>query len=318
VISILVPYVAYLAGNEVHASGVLAVIACGMYMSRKSTEILSAEVRLQTTAVWEALTFVLNGMVFVLIGLQLPYVVGQIGGVSKWALMGYGALFSVVMIGVRLVWVYGETYGAYAVRRWVSKSEVKRPDGRSVFVIGWTGMRGVLSLAAAFTLPYALPGGQPFTQRSMIIFLTFYLIVVTLVVQGLTLPWLIRVLGLGEPGKENVEEQEARRMLLREAMVHLDRARAKDEGDAGAIFDEALVLYQQRLDAVPVHRQERVGGQTNYLRRREVLLGALQVERVTLIRLRDEGRIDDEVLRTLQRELDLTESRTHTAASALH
>lgn len=328
VLSILVPYVAYLAGNAVHASGVLAVIACGMYLSRKSTEIFSAEVRLEMTAVWSALTFILNGMVFVLIGLQLPYVVAQIGGMSRWTLMEYGAGFSVVMIGVRMVWVYGETYAAYAVRRWVSGRgigvEVKRPDPRSVFVTGWTGMRGVLSLAAAFTLPYTLPGGQVFAQRSMIIFLTFCLIVVTLVMQGLTLPWLIGRLGLAEPGKVNVEEQEARRVLLREAMVHLDRARAKDHGSSAAIFDEVEALYQMRLDAVPVHRHERAAGaigqsgQTNYARRREVLLGALQVERATLIRLRDEQQIDDEVLRTLQRELDLAESRTHTEAARIH
>jgi NhaP-type Na+/H+ or K+/H+ antiporter len=134
VISILVPYAAYLMGDRAHVS-VIAVIACGMYMSRKSPEYMSPQVRLQTTAVWDALTFVLNGIVFVLIGLQLPYVMGQISGMSRVVLLEYGVGFSTVMIGVRMAWVYGETYIAYAVRRWVQKVEVQEPEPRRVFVI---------------------------------------------------------------------------------------------------------------------------------------------------------------------------------------
>ena len=138
---------------------------------------MSPQVRLQTTAVWEALTFVLNGIVFVLIGLQLPYVMGQISGMSRVVLLEYGVGFSAVMIGVRMAWVYGETYIAYAVRRWAGKVDVEEPNPRRVFVMGWGGMRGVLSLAAAVSLPYALPDGRMFPQRSMIIYLAFCLIV---------------------------------------------------------------------------------------------------------------------------------------------
>ncbi|CAN5451304.1 Na+/H+ antiporter [soil metagenome] len=329
VVSILVPYVAYLAGNAMHASGVLAVIACGMYMSRKSVEIFTPQVRLQTAAVWDALTFVLNGIVFVLIGLQLPYVMAEIlivkdGGMSRLRLVEYGVGFSLVMIVVRMLWVFGETYGAYAVRRWVSKQDAEKPEWRSIFVIGFTGMRGVLSLAAAFTLPFTLPSGEPFAQRSMIVFLTFCLIVATLVVQGLSLPWLIARLGLADPNRINVEEEEARRIMLREALVHLDRAKARQKRkvtapNAGsAVFDEVAGLYQMRLDALPAHRQELPAGQIDPASRRSLMLEVLQVERNTLIRLRDEGEIDDEALRTLQRELDLAESRMHTGSSQSH
>src|SRR5271163_4447102 len=171
VISILVPYAAYLVGDRMHVSGVIAVIACSMYMSRKSPIYMSPQVRLQATAVWDALTFVLNGIVFVLIGLQLPYVMGQISGMSRVVLLEYGVGFSAVMIAVRMVWVYGETYIAYAIRRWIHKVEAAEPDPRAVFVIGWGGMRGVLSLAAAVSLPYAMPNGRIFPQRSMIIYL---------------------------------------------------------------------------------------------------------------------------------------------------
>jgi CPA1 family monovalent cation:H+ antiporter len=313
VISILVPYAAYLIGDRAHASGVIAVIACGMYMSRKSPEYMSPQVRLQMTAVWDALTFVLNGIVFLVIGLQLPYVMGQIGGLSRLVLLEYGVGFSAAIIALRMAWVYGETYIAYAVRRWVQKVEVEEPEPRGLFVIGWGGMRGVLSLAAAVSLPYALPGGGMFPQRSMIIYLAFCLIVATLVLQGLTMPWLIRSLGLSASGSINDEEQEARRVMLREALVHLDRRRSKTR-DQSAMFGELIASYQRRLDAMPAEREEPAQGLVDRARRSDAILAALEVEREALIRLRDEGRIDDDVLRILQRELDLAESRVHTGS----
>jgi CPA1 family monovalent cation:H+ antiporter len=314
VISILVPYAAYLAGNAMHASGVLAVIACGMYMSRKSVEFFSPGVRLQNEAVWTALTFVLNGIVFVLIGLQLPYMVGEIRGVGRVEMVEYGVGFSASMIALRLAWVFGETYAAYALRRWVFHEVAEWPDARSVFVIGWTGMRGVLSLAAAFSLPFTLPGGAVFGQRSMILFLSFSLILTTLVLQGLSLSWIIRRLGLASPGEVNLEEQEARRVLLREAMVSIDRARARHRG-AAALFDELSLLYQHRMDTLPSPRTGRktVAAVSGTAQRRDVQLAAMRAERAALIRLRDEGQVDDEVMRTLQRELDLAESRIYTS-----
>jgi Na+/H+ antiporter len=313
VISILVPYAAYLVGDRAHVSGVIAVIACSMYMSRKSPDYTSPQVRLQTTAVWDALTFVLNGIVFVLIGLQLPYVIGQIGGMSRVVLLEYGIGFSIVMIAVRMAWVYGETYIVYAMRRWMRQVDVEPPEPRRLFVIGWGGMRGVLSLAAAVSLPYTLPDGRMFPQRSMIIYLAFCLIVATLIVQGLTLPWLIRRLGLSEAGGVNFEEQEARRVLLREALVHLDRKRTKNR-DQSAMLGELIATYQRRLDAMPAEREERVQGLVDQAQLSNATLGVLQVEREALIRMRNAGEIDDEVLRTLQRELDLEESRIHTSS----
>ncbi|WP_353069387.1 Na+/H+ antiporter [Tunturibacter empetritectus] len=313
VISILAPYGAYLLGARMQVSGVMAVIACSMYMSRKSPEYMSPQVRLQTTAVWDALTFILNGIVFVLIGLQLPYVVGQIVGMSRPVLLEYGIGFSALMICLRIAWVFAETYVAYGLRRWVRKLDVKPPQPRQVFVIGWGGMRGVLSLAAAISLPYALPGGRTFSQRSMIIYLAFCLIVATLVVQGLTLPWLIRIMGLSESGHTNREEQEARRVLATEAIMHLHRTRSKNR-DQSPLFQELIDRYQQRLDAMPLERERSATGLIHQARRNDAILTALQAEREALIRLRDEEQIDDEVLRTLQRELDLAESRVHTGS----
>jgi len=317
VISILVPYATFLIGDRAHVSGVIAVIACSMYMSRKSPGYMSPQVRLQATAVWDALTFILNGIVFVLIGLQLPYVMSQISGMSRIVLLEYGLGFSAVMIAVRMGWVFGETYLVYAVRRWVQKEQVENPEPRRLIVIGWGGMRGVLSLAAAVSLPYALPDGSMFPQRSMIIYLAFCLIVATLVVQGLTLPVLIRRLGLSEPVGMKAEEQEARRVLLREALVHLDRKRSKNR-DQSAMLGELIAGYQQRLDAMPAEREKRMQGLVDQARRSDAILEVLQAERLALIRLWDEGQIDDEVLRTLQRELDLEESRVHTGSILAH
>jgi len=243
--------------------------------------------------------------------------VGQIGGMSHKVLLEYGVGFSLVMIIVRMAWVYGETYIAYAIRRWIQRVEAVEPNPRTVFVIGWGGMRGVLSLAAAVSLPYALPNGSTFPQRSMIIYLAFCLIVTTLVFQGLTLPWLIRKLGLSESERMNDEEQEARRILLREALVHLDRKRSRSRDQAG-IYSELVGSYQRRLDALPAEREEPIQRLVDHASRQEAVLSVLQVEREALIRLRDAGRIDDEVMRTLQRELDLTESRMHSGSLLLH
>jgi CPA1 family monovalent cation:H+ antiporter len=225
----------------------------------------------------------------------------------------YGIGFSIAMIAVRMAWVYGETYLSYVMRRWVQKVETDAPRPGTIFIIGWGGMRGVLSLAAAISLPLTRFGGRPFPQRNMIIYLTFCLMFATLVVQGLTMPWLIRVLGLSQTELSNREEHEARRILLREAITHLSRRRSKNR-DESAMFGELIAVYQRRLDALPAEQEVELPGTVDHSVRKGALLSVLQVEREALIRLRDEDQINDEVLRTLQHELDLAESRVHTGS----
>jgi CPA1 family monovalent cation:H+ antiporter len=150
----------------------------------------------------------------------------------------------------------------------------------------------------------------------MIIYLAFCLIVATLIIQGLTLPWLIRIMGLSDSAHSTREEQEARRVLATEAIIHLHRARSKNR-DTSAIFQELIDQYQHRLDAIPLEREHTATGR-NLAERNEAVLVALQAERDALIRLRNEDEIDDEVLRTLQRELDLAESRMHTGSITFH
>src|SRR6195256_1632343 len=247
VVSILTPYACYLAAESVRASGVLAVVACGLYLSRQSSEFFSASVRIQTWAVWDSLTFVVNGLVFVLIGLQLPHVLAGIRGYSLFHLLLYGALFSAIVIVLRLLWMYPGSQLAYLIRKRILHQKYARPSTKQIFVVGWTGMRGVVALAAAIALPEMLSDGSPFPQRDLIIFLTFSVILVTLVLQGLTLPPLIRALGfVGKTGTED-EEDEARRIITSTALTHLESARAEDLADFAAVYDDLSRRYTRRL-----------------------------------------------------------------------
>ncbi len=312
-ISIFVPYAVYLAADGMHTSGVMAVIACSMYMSRASPTYMSPPVRLQAAAVWDLLTFVLNGIVFILIGLQLPFVMAEIHSLSPGVLLLYGALFSSGIIVVRMLWIYGETYLIYGYRKWFKKLAIKAPEPRKLFVLGWGGMRGVLSLAAAVSLPFVRSNGEPFQQRSMIVYLAFCVIVATLVVQGLTMPWVIRVLNLSNSNVSDKEEQYARRTLLEEALAYLNRRRSSERYEAGTLRD-LMSNYQRRLDAMPIERPESYATASSRSERQVLVLEVLKVERQALLRLRDEGHISDEVVRSIQRELDLSESHVYTGS----
>jgi len=312
VVSLVVPYAAYLAGERAQVSGVLAVVACGLYMSRKSATFFSAAARLQVVGAWDALTFMLNGLVFVLIGLQLPYVLAGIHGkYSKGTLVLYGAVFSAVLIVLRMVWVFpAMKFASFVERRWMGHKEEPLAT-REVFVVGWTGMRGVLALAAAISVPEVLENGRPLEARNLIVFLAFCVILVTLVLQGLTLPALIRRLGLAAPVGMDREEREARRIVLLAAIHHLEEGRKAEDESAEHLYDDLLHRYRHRLAAVTSETEGSADGLDgeSYAQLRRIAEGALRAERQTLIGLRERARISDDVLRTMEREIDLAESR---------
>jgi Na+/H+ antiporter len=306
-ISILVPYAAYLAAQTVHASGVLAVVSCGLFLSRRSAHLFSPAVRLGAWAVWESLTFILNGLVFVLIGLQFPAIRASIRSYSLSTIILYGAIFSLLLILLRLAWVFPGARLSYFVRTRIAHRNERPPDVRQTFVVGWTGMRGVVSLAAALALPTVLVDGSPFPHRNLIVCLTFCVIFATLVLQGLTLPPLIRLLGLAGGEGPDCEELEARRIVTQAAMTHLEGAKKRDKEKPAEIYDDLTNHYRQRLASLRVDpKPEDV---TDHERHLELSLEALRVERETAIRLRNEGRINDTVLRRIERELDLSESQ---------
>lgn len=311
-ISIIVPYAAYLVGDAVKASGVIAVVACGLLISRRSSSFFSPRVRLQAQAVWDALEFLLNGLVFILIGLQLPYVLAGIKGQSKLSLLGYGLAFSAILVLLRMAWMYPAARTAWFIRTRIGHQRYEKPHFNQVFVVGWTGMRGVVALAAANALPLTLSDGSPFPQRSFIIYLTFSLILVTLVLQGLSLPWLVRTLGLAKQDTGFCEEGEARRLLLQAAIDFLGERRnsLKDEGESH-LYDDLLHHYEHKITEIDgcgpdgsIPEEDSVS-----LTMEQVLLETIRREREELNFLRTNGRIGDNVHRRLERELDLSESR---------
>jgi Na+/H+ antiporter len=309
-VSIFVPYAAYLAAEAAHGSGVLAVVAAGLYLSPKSSHFFSPSVRLQAMAVWNSITFILNGLVFVLIGLQLPYVLNGIKGIALRELVLYGALFSALLILLRLVWTVPSAYLAYFIRKYFLHQTETIPDSRKLFVVGWTGMRGVVSLAAAISLPETLGNGSAFPQRSLVVFLTFSVILVTLVLQGLTLPYVIRMLGLAGNTGGRCEELEARRLVLQAALEYLRTQRAKGLPDTAELYDDLAMHYRHRLATVSSGDGEAKGtSRQHYARYLDLSRKLLDVEREKALSLRDEGRITDDVLRELEHDLDLADTR---------
>jgi monovalent cation/hydrogen antiporter len=309
-VSIIVPYVVYLAAEAAHASGVMALIACGLYLARKSSEFFSPTVRIQAWAVWDSLTFVLNGLVFMALGLQLPYVIGELKDHKLSELIFYGLALSVLLILLRMIWMYPGTYISMAIRRYVLREKVVRPPANNIFVMGWTGMRGVVALAAAISLPEVLNNGAGFPQRNMIIFLTFAVIVVTLVGQGLTLPPLIRALGLAGTHVSHEEEHKARQKILRAALERLNKERVKDSEEYSEVYDALVKKFQIKIEKFEVaSKPEMLRAREHMEKHSQLMREMVRVERRTAVHLRNDGEINDELLRRLERELDLEEAQ---------
>jgi monovalent cation/hydrogen antiporter len=321
-LSLLTPFVSYLLAEELpsylwhyfgfpgelHFSGVLAVVTTGLYWGRRGQTVISSGTRLQGYAVWELVTFLLNGLIFVLIGLQLRNVVEQLGEYSAGDLILYAVLVSLTVILVRMAWVFPATY----VPRWVSRRLRERdpsPPWQAVMVIAWTGMRGVISLAAALALPLQTASGAEFVWRDLIIFLTFCVILATLVVQGLSLPVLIRALGLEDDNIGDKEETHGRIQVAEAALERLDELVDEDwvrEDTAERIrglYNYRRNRFSTRFEGDPDGVEERSSA---YQQLMAELLGA---QRQRLVRMRDEGKIGDEVMHRIERELDLEESR---------
>lgn len=308
VLSLIVPYAAYLAGEEAKASGVLAVVAAGLYLSRQSARLFSPAVRIQVMGAWQAMTFALNGIVFLLIGLQMPYVLAGIhGGFSKVTLVEYGVIFSVMLIVLRLVWVTPAIKLSNLVQR-LRHPEEEQVTQRESFVIGWTGMRGVIALAAGISVPEFINGVE-FGQRNLIVFLTYSVILVTLVLQGLTLPSVIRALGLAREQGIEPEERYARELAIKNAIAYLEEGKQQAEDGVEHAYDDLIDRYEHRLAEVSEDEEHEASKAEVYHALSRAARGAVQVERTTVIRLRDEGLISDDVLRRLERELDLEETR---------
>ena len=295
-ISILSGYAAYLPAEHLGASGVIAAVTTGLYMGWHTPQLTTPLMRLQGVAIWEILTFLLNAILFLLVGLQLPGVLDNLSGRSTGELVLWAALVSAVVIAVRMLWimlVMGQRHAPPAER----------------VAVGWAGMRGSVSLAAALAIPLTTDAGAPFPERDLIVFLAFAVIFVTLVGQGLTLAPLVERLGLRDDGEEEREERVARQRIAEAGLGRIDEL-----GEPDWISPESV----QRARTVLDYRARRFGALAGgdgdgYEERtdawRRLMYDLYDAQRVELVQLRNRGEISDEVRRKIERDLDLEESR---------
>jgi Na+/H+ antiporter len=306
-ISLLSGYFAYLPAQAAGVSGVLAAVTVGVYMGWHTPELTSAQTRLQGIAVWEILFFVLNALLFALIGLQLPAILDSLSGRSTGTLIGYAALVTAAVIAARFLWVVPGTYLTARFRR---RTRPIQEPGKASILLSWSGMRGAVSLAAALALPLTTDAGDAFPNRALIIFLTFGVILGTLVLQGLTLPAVVKALGLEDEGLAEKEESKARLYAAEAAL-----ARLEELADEDWVREDTL----ERMRGLFGFRRERFRSRfdpdsdgavedrsIDFQRLMRELLGA---EREAVFELRRSRRIDDAVMRRVVRDLDLEEAR---------
>lgn len=310
IISLLTPYIAYLPAEWLGVSGVLAAVTCGIFISRKLGRITSAQVRLRAYVVWDVLIFILNGLMFILMGLQVSRILQRVEAGSALMVFGKPLIVALVAIAARMLWVLPATYGS----RWLGTEKFRRrnplPPFGQVFLVAWTQMRGVVSLAAALALPMVIHGDKPFPNRDKIIFVTFIVILVTLVLQGLTLPVMIRLLGIKTGTDESADEEVTARYLAALAAIErLDALGANDASAAAAVqrlranYDDQIAFYINRMNPDTGGEIVKCDGAE------EVIRQAIAAQREMLLRLRDQGVIGDDVLREIEHDLDLEESR---------
>lgn len=314
--TLIAPYLMYLAAEALEWSGVLAVVAGGLFMSFRSNEFLRYNTRIQTTQVWATVGFLLNGFVFILIGLELPVIIAEMKGASLRQAIHYALLITSMVIAIRIILVYLALY----LPRWISpriRKKEKQPGLKLPFIIGWAGMRGVVSLAAALAIPLTLPGGETFPFRNLILFVTFVVILVTLVFQGLTLPLFIRWLDVREEDERIPEEEQIeaiRTTLGKAAIAYLDQNYAFEMQQY-----ETIARIKEQLAqglAASEHNQDGEGkNQAHTVRslNKKIMLELITLRRQHLQTMRLTHQFDDNVIRILESNLDLEEARLNKA-----
>jgi CPA1 family monovalent cation:H+ antiporter len=306
VLTLAAPYVAWLTAETLHVSSVLACVAGGLYLRRHFSSAVAPLSRIQSRSVWELVIFVLNAAIFLLLGVQFRGLLADVPRDMAISLVRAGFLIGVVAIVVRLVWVPIAAYLPRILSERVRRDETP-PIPKAVALIGWTSMRGIVSLATALALPVAVAGGAPFPYRAEIIVIAMCVILLTLVVQGLTLAPLTRVLAFAPENTRHVEARVARLEAARrgaEVLDDLSRESWADPRDVEWLRGEV----RDRVRLLEHHAGEPEG-------RRRLRVEMLRAERRMLVRLRNEGAISDEVLAELEQELDLEAVRVGAGAA---
>ena len=312
--SVLTPFLAYLPAEAFGVSGVVAVVVCGLTLSWFAPRIQTASQRSQSFGFWQVTTYILNGALFVLIGFEFHNVVGQLG--MGWAAtIGAGLLIALVVVGTRLLWSNTVPYLIRLVDR-RQKQRALRVGWRQRFPLAWAGFRGAVSLAAALALPGQTAAGEPLPGREFVIAITFIVILFTLLVQGLTMPMIVRWAQLPPDPTELDEELLAEQAGLRAALNELAAA-GKRVGASPETVEHLRVVYEERLGRI--HREEDDPGvayreETEFDAKARLQLELLPAKRAALLGLRNAGRIDDVILRRVQARIDLEELRLSDAA----
>ena len=309
-ISLFTGFAAYLPAEQLHVSGVLAAVTAGIYLGLRAPEISTAQMRLQGYSTWELVQFLLNGVLFVLIGLQLPNVVEGIRDeYTIPTLIGYGALFTAIVILARFATLFTMPYLIRAIDR--RPSQVARRIGWQARVVSsWSGMRGGVSLAAALAIPVETEAGAPFPGRDLIVFITFCVILATVVGQGLTLPALIRALSVHADDGEEREELRARLTAAKAALAEIDQM--DEEGSAREDTLErmrGMYRYRKRRFAARAGKAEDDGYEDRSLSYQQAVRRVLDAQRAAIVDLRNSGDISNDVMHRVERELDLEDSR---------
>lgn len=305
--TLLTPYAAYLVAEEFQASGVLAVVTAGLFLSPRSSEIFSNRTRIQAIAVWDTMIFILNGIIFILIGLQLPMILKNIQNHSSiWTLLFYGFLISAVTIAARIIWVFPGAFLPLWLNKKIRESEPET-NARGVTIIAWAGMRGIVSLAAALALPIMVSDKEAFPNRDLIIFLTFCVIFVTLVLQGMTLRKLIQWLGV-KVGDEQAREEDGTRYLIASSVIEYIEENYS-LGLSELVLNQIKTKYEIRIQRMRKDLTEHRMTQEEIDEFQRIQKALLTREREFILSMRKEGKASDGVVRKLEYELDLEEAR---------
>ncbi|WP_306350467.1 Na+/H+ antiporter [Flavobacterium sp. '19STA2R22 D10 B1'] len=312
-LSLVVPYLMYIAAEEVHASGVMAVVSGGLFLSHRGHEIFSYGGRIQAHGLWSTLGFVLNGVIFILIGLELPVIVNGLGNYSKTEALTYGLIITFVIIVVRIAGTMGSSLFTMFISRFI-RTNNPRPGWKGPLIVGWAGMRGVVSLASALSIPLLLDTGELFPQRNLILFITFVVIITTLILHGLTLPILIRWVNVNDTEHPNEAE--------REVQIHLHLLNTVQKTFESLIsennlIENKLIFNLQGQIANDIYRgEQQLQALSNENQEKEkldeynvILIALIDAQRRELSILRREKKFDELVIRKQETAIDLYEEK---------
>jgi CPA1 family monovalent cation:H+ antiporter len=310
-ISLATGFAAYLPAEALGVSGVLAAVTAGIYLGWKAPRISTAQMRMEAGAVWGFIVFLLNAVLFVLIGLQLPSILDSVAEIDAATLAAYALATIAAVVGMRFLWLFTTPYLLRAVDR--RPSQVARRMGAAPrVVIAWAGMRGAVTLAAALALPLQTDAGAPFPDRDLVIFLAYCVVLFTVVVEGLTLPALIRRLGVVDDGaEEEIEEQTARIAAAEAALGALDRLVDEDwtREDSVERLRGLYAFRRRRFATLRGDLEDEDGLADRSLAYQRLMHELIAAQRREIVRMRNEGQISADVMRRVERDLDLEESR---------